>query len=738
MRRTLAVSLFPAIVIAAVWLRLERPVDEFGRAFAIVALALAPALVRPLRLRFAAVVVALLVGARIAFGVSVHGFFRTLGTRFSNGFLDFYDVRTPFDPRVHSDMRGVVLAAVFGFVLALGLAVAARRALLATVIIVLSAGWPATLVGPGGAIARGVPILLAVLVVLGGLTARRVPRIALPAAAVLVLVAAAASSSPAVAKQELVHWQGWDFYSAPQKPVSVSYVWNAQYGGITFARKRTTVLEVKAPKTSLYWRAAVLDDFDADRWLQGGPRAGDSLEPAASRVHSNLVRAEVTVQALADTRLVGGSVPVSFSAGDAPLVRPEPGFAYLPSGLTRGFRYSVLSYAPRPTPARLGASAPVYPATLTRPAGFLDVWPGVTAPPFGAAGRTARLSAVLDAHPDIARYIPLEQDAIAVAGKARTPYAAAIDLESWFRSRGGFRYTDHPSVFGPAPLVGFVAETRAGYCQYFAGAMALMLRYLGVPARVAVGFSSGSYDAKTGVWTVTDHDAHAWVEVWFRGYGWLPFDPTPSTGRPELGELSAPYSSASRGFDFRRAGVTPAGPGANVVAQAAHRHGETGPSPSAAASSGGGSSAASTSQHTSLLTLLLLVVAAAVALIVLTKLAMRQARYLTRDPRRVAAACRRELADYLLDQRIEAARSATLHELGALVRRELAVDPDPFVAAATAARFGRPEGAGPAARDARRELRSLVRRVRSRLGVRDRLRGLLSLRSLGFAPSRAT
>ena len=535
MRRTLAVSVFPAIVIAAVWLRLERPVDEVGRAIAIVALALAPALVRPLRLRIGAVVLAILVGARIAFGVPVHGFFGTLGSRFSNGFLDFYDVRTPFDPRVHADMRGVVLAAVFGFVLALGLAVAARRAVLATVVVVLGAGWPATLVGPGGAIARGVAILLAVLVVLGGLTARRVPRIALPAAAVLLLVAAAASSSPAVAKQEIVHWQGWDFYNAPQKPVSVSYVWNAQYGGITFASKRTTVLEVKAPKTSLYWRAAVLDDFDGDRWLQGGPRAGDSLEPAASRVRSNLVREDVTVQALADTRLVGGSVPISFSAGDAPLVRPEPGFAYLPSGLTRGFRYSVWSYAPRPTPARLGASAPVYPAALTRPAGFLDVWPGVTAPPFGAAGRTARLNAVLDAHPDIARYIPLEKDAMAVAGKARTPYAAAIDLESWFRSRGGFRYTDHPSVFGPAPLVGFVAETRAGYCQYFAGAMALMLRYVGVPARVAVGFSSGSYDAKTGVWTVTDHDAHAWVEVWFRGYGWLPFDPTPSTGRPERG-----------------------------------------------------------------------------------------------------------------------------------------------------------------------------------------------------------
>jgi hypothetical protein len=100
----------------------------------------------------------------------------------------------------------------------------------------------------------------------------------------------------------------------------------------------------------------------------------------------------------------------------------------------------------------------------------------------------------------------------------------------------------------------------------------------------------------------------------------------------------------------------------------------------------------------------------------------------------VAAACRRELADFLLDQRIVAARSATLHELGAIVRDELAVDPDRFVAAATAARFGPPAGAGASARVARRELRGLMRLVRRRLGARERVRGLLSLRSIGFAP----
>jgi hypothetical protein len=88
----------------------------------------------------------------------------------------------------------------------------------------------------------------------------------------------------------------------------------------------------------------------------------------------------------------------------------------------------------------------------------------------------------------------------------------------------------------------------------------------------------------------------------------------------------------------------------------------------------------------------------------------------------------------LVDQHIDAARSATLHELGALIRHELAVEPDGSVAAATAARFGRPAGAGSAAREARRELRELRRAMRVRIQARDRLRGIVSLRSFGLAP----
>ena len=131
--------------------------------------------------------------------------------------------------------------------------------------------------------------------------------------------------------------------------------------------------------------------------------------------------------------------------------------------------------------------------------------------------------------------------------------------------------------------------------------------------------------------------------------------------------------------------------------------------------------------------LLALLLGGVFAAIAVAKVAIRRGRYLTRDPRRLAAACRRELADYLVDQNIDAARSATLHELGSLVRHELAVEPDAFVAAATAARFGPPEGAARAARDARRELRGLTRAMRARMRTRDRVRGIVSLRSFGFA-----
>ena len=193
-------------------------------------------------------------------------------------------------------MRSVILVAIFGFVLALGLAIAARRPPAAVLVVLVGAGWPATLDRQGRGLGAGVAILLAVLVVLAGLTSRRVPRVAAPAAIALAVAAIVVSSSSAVARGELVGWQHWDFYNAPAAPVSVSYVWNAQYDGLRFPRKRTTVLEIKAPATGLY----------GERWSdargrplgRGSPSPGD-LRPASR--DRKMVRQDVTVEALADT-----------------------------------------------------------------------------------------------------------------------------------------------------------------------------------------------------------------------------------------------------------------------------------------------------------------------------------------------------------------------------------------------------------------------------------------------------
>ncbi len=142
------------------------------------------------------------------------------------------------------------------------------------------------------------------------------------------------------------------------------------------------------------------------------------------------------------------------------------------------------------------------------------------------------------------RYRPLYDETQRIAGKATNPYAATVAIEAWLRSSGGFTYDETPPRVQGAPLVQFVTRTKRGYCQHFAGAMALMLRYLGIPARVAAGFTSGSYDKEAGTWSVNDREAHTWVEVWFKGYGWLPFDPTPGRGT-----LGGPYTTSSVSFD---------------------------------------------------------------------------------------------------------------------------------------------------------------------------------------------
>src|SRR6266481_5757286 len=80
---------------------------------------------------------------------------------------------------------------------------------------------------------------------------------------------------------------------------------------------------------------------------------------------------------------------------------------------------------------------------------------------------------------------------------------------------------------GSEPVDGCLFDDKKGYCEQFATAETLMLRSLGVPARLATGYSTGDYNPVLDQSIVREHDAHAWVEVWFPNHGWVPVDPSP-------------------------------------------------------------------------------------------------------------------------------------------------------------------------------------------------------------------
>jgi hypothetical protein len=119
---------------------------------------------------------------------------------------------------------------------------------------------------------------------------------------------------------------------------------------------------------------------------------------------------------------------------------------------------------------------------------------------------------------------------------ALNAYDAARAIEAHLNGNaygGDYRYSLEMRAKGPDPLSDFLFNVRAGHCEYFATAMAVMLRTLRIPARVVNGFQAGEYNAAADAYVVRQADAHSWVEVYFpESDAWVTFDPTPADGRP--------------------------------------------------------------------------------------------------------------------------------------------------------------------------------------------------------------
>jgi transglutaminase-like putative cysteine protease len=145
----------------------------------------------------------------------------------------------------------------------------------------------------------------------------------------------------------------------------------------------------------------------------------------------------------------------------------------------------------------------------------------------------------------VERVVQAARDHLLAPGAKRpeTGAEAASRLASWLRDSGEYGYSLNLSIQDPNvdPLEDFLFNRKKGHCEYFASALAVMLRGVGIPSRVISGFKGGQFNPHTGRFEVRQLHAHAWVEAWVEG-GWVALDPTPPDREDHVAQLQAQTS----------------------------------------------------------------------------------------------------------------------------------------------------------------------------------------------------
>ena len=261
------------------------------------------------------------------------------------------------------------------------------------------------------------------------------------------------------------------------------------------------------PQSQLYFRGPVLGQFDGREWTALPPWGRGGQGFANLRVTGEPVRYEVTLEPNNRPWLL--TLDAAQKAPEAPglEVVGTPDLQWISNRpVTDLLRYRAESY-PR------FQSGPV-----RRAGGQLQAY--LELPP-GTNPRTAALAAEMRNDPTLA--------------SAATPALVQAVLQ---RLRtGGYTYTLEPGLYGNDTADEFWFDRKEGFCEHIASAFVVLMRNLGIPARIVTGYQGGELNSIDNYWIIRQRDAHAWAEVWQEGAGWVRVDPTGSVAPGRIGQL---------------------------------------------------------------------------------------------------------------------------------------------------------------------------------------------------------
>ena len=414
------------------------------------------------------------------------------------------------------------------------------------VLLIAAFAIPATARPTAAPLLWGAVLLLLAAAWLWGERVRRGPALVLIAGFAAVAIPVTTSLA---GDEPPIDYRGW---SVPGTSAGVSFDWDQTYGPIDWPRTGEPLFRVHTDRAN-YWRAEVLDEFYGDVWRRSG--GGGGPVPATPSDAQPFTHPDRDWSQQARFEILALESPIVISPGQAQRVQGLANTETAPDGTTRsddeplapGTRYSVLAYAPNPRPELLRSHSRRYrpplapysslalPVNASLEATLAPTH--ISVPLWGTERGRAQARRMLAA----SAYSQVAHLAERLTAGERNAYDAAVAIESHLRT--SYAYNEQPPRHR-LPLRAFLFQDGIGYCQQFSGAMALMLRMVGIPARVAAGFAPGTPLTSGKGFVVTDLDAHAWVEVYFNGIGWVPFDPTPPTAPAQGPEVRGAASFA--------------------------------------------------------------------------------------------------------------------------------------------------------------------------------------------------